>query len=159
MRVSFSSSSRTTFSPPTPYSNGDWQKDEDIPTTNTNEIVVLTSFFEWGFCLPSCEFLRGLLHHYKIELVHLNPNSILQLVIFIHLCECYLTAPNFSFFMYYFILKYQLSVAKRKIISNVGIQTRPHRDFLDLPLNVLKNGTSFVWQYTSYQSAISASPK
>jgi hypothetical protein len=96
--------------------------------------MVLTSFFEWGFCLSSCEFLRGLLHHCKIELVHLNPNSILQLVIFIHTCECYLTAPNFSFFMYYFILKYQVSVAKRKIISNVGIQTCLHRDFLDLPL-------------------------
>jgi hypothetical protein len=52
-------------------------KDEDIPTPNTNEIVVSTSFFQRGFGLPSCDFLRGLLHHYKIELVHLNPNSIL----------------------------------------------------------------------------------
>jgi hypothetical protein len=37
--------------------------DEDIPTPNTNKIVVLTSFFQRGFSLPSCEFLHGLLHH------------------------------------------------------------------------------------------------
>jgi hypothetical protein len=42
-----------------------WQlaKDEDIPTPNTNEIVVLTSLFQRGFVLPTCEFLCGLLHH------------------------------------------------------------------------------------------------
>jgi hypothetical protein len=45
---------------------------EDIPTPNTNEIVVLSFFFQCGFGLPTCEFLYGLLHHYEIELVHLN---------------------------------------------------------------------------------------
>jgi hypothetical protein len=50
---------------------------EDIPTPHTNEIVVLSSFFQCRFGLPTCEFLRGLHHHYQIELVHLNPNSIL----------------------------------------------------------------------------------
>jgi hypothetical protein len=58
-------------------------KDEDIPTPNTNEIMVSTSFFQRGLNLPCCKFLRGLLHHYTIELVHVNPNSILQ--IFVHL--------------------------------------------------------------------------
>jgi hypothetical protein len=54
----------------------------DILTPNTNEIVVFSSFFQRGFGLPACNFLRGLLDHYKIELVHLNPNSILQIAIF-----------------------------------------------------------------------------
>jgi hypothetical protein len=52
-------------------------KDEDIPTPNTNEIMVSTSFFQHIFGLPSCNFLHGLLHHYKIELARLNPNSII----------------------------------------------------------------------------------
>jgi hypothetical protein len=47
--------------------------------------MVLTSFFQHRFGLPTCEFLCGLLHHYKSELVHLNPNSILQITVFIHL--------------------------------------------------------------------------
>jgi hypothetical protein len=52
-------------------------KGEDIPTPNTKEIVVFSSFFQRGFGLPACNFLRNLLQHYQIELVHLNPNSIL----------------------------------------------------------------------------------
>jgi hypothetical protein len=80
---------------------------EDIPTPNTNEIVVLTSFFQRGFGLPYCEFLCSLLHNYKIELVHLNPNPILQIAIFVHLCETYhVVHPNFPLFKHHFFLKY-----------------------------------------------------
>jgi hypothetical protein len=60
---------------------------EDIPAPNTNEIIVLSSFFQHRFGLPSCEFLYGLLHYYQIVLVHLKPNSILQITVFVHLCE------------------------------------------------------------------------
>jgi hypothetical protein len=38
---------------------------EDIPTPTSK------------FGLPTCELLHNLLHHYQIELVYLNPNSIL----------------------------------------------------------------------------------
>ena len=72
---------------------------EDIPTPNTNVIVVLSSFFPCGFGLPTYEFLHDLLHHYQIELVHLNPNSNLQIAIFVHLCEAFLAMPpNFPLF-------------------------------------------------------------
>jgi hypothetical protein len=86
---------------------------EDIRTPNTNEIVALSSFFQRGFVLPTCEFLRSLLHHYEIELVHLNPNSILQITVFVHLCEAFLGVPlNFFLFKSYFLLKYQPSADK-----------------------------------------------
>src|SRR5436190_11009605 len=49
---------------------------EAFPTANTGEIVVFESFFYRGFSVPTSRFFRGLLHFYKIELVHLNPNSI-----------------------------------------------------------------------------------
>ena len=78
-------------------------KDEEIPTPNTNEIVVSKSFFQRGFGLPACDFFCGLLNHFKIELIHLNPNSILQIAVFVHLCEAYLAVlPNFSLFKHYF---------------------------------------------------------
>jgi hypothetical protein len=54
-----------------PYHN------EDLRTPNTNEIMVFSSFFQRGFSLSACDFFRILLDHYQIELVHLNPNSIL----------------------------------------------------------------------------------
>jgi hypothetical protein len=69
---------------------------EDLPTPNTNEIVVFSSFFQRGFGLPACDFFHRLLDHYQIELVHLNSNSILQIAIFVHLCEAFLgIPPNF----------------------------------------------------------------
>jgi hypothetical protein len=37
---------------------------EDIPTPNTKEIVVFSSFFQRGFGLPACDFLHRLLDHY-----------------------------------------------------------------------------------------------
>jgi hypothetical protein len=52
---------------------------EDLPTPNTNETVMFSSFFQCGFGLPAYDFFRRLLDHYQIELVHLNPNSILQI--------------------------------------------------------------------------------
>jgi hypothetical protein len=50
---------------------------EEIPTPNTNEIVVFASFFQRRFELPVCNFLHDLLDHYQIEVIHLHPNSIL----------------------------------------------------------------------------------
>jgi hypothetical protein len=79
-------------------------------TQYQRDYVVFSSFFSHGFGLPSCEFLCGLLYHYQIELVHLNPNPILQIVIFVHLCEAFLAVPpNFPLFKNYFFLEYQPS--------------------------------------------------
>jgi hypothetical protein len=75
--------------------------------------MVFITFFQRRFGLPAYDFLCSLLHHYKIELVHLNLNSILQIAIFVHLCEAYLTVhPSFSLFKHYFIQKYQPSSTK-----------------------------------------------
>jgi hypothetical protein len=69
-------------------------KGEDIPTPNTKEIMVLTSFLHCGFNLTTYEFLRDLRHHYQIELVHLNPNSIIQIAHFVHLCKSFSLYPQ-----------------------------------------------------------------
>jgi hypothetical protein len=108
---------------------------EDIPTPNTNKIVVFAPFFQHGFRLQACDFLRDVLDHYQIDLVHLNPNSILHIAIFVHLYEGHLGIRlNFPLFKNYFILRHQPSAANRKIIGGVGLQTRPHAGFLELPL-------------------------
>jgi hypothetical protein len=121
---------------------------KDIPTPNTTEIVVFSSFFQHEFGLPSYDFLRGLLDHYQIELVHLNPNSILQIVVFVHLCEAFLgISPNFLLFKNYFFLKYQPSAANRKVIGGVGLQTLPCAGFLDLPLKTSLQGWHRTWFY------------
>jgi hypothetical protein len=58
--------------------------------------------------LPACDFLRGLLDHYNIQLVHLNPNPnpILEIIVFVHLCEAFLGIPPiFHLFKNYFFLE------------------------------------------------------
>jgi hypothetical protein len=121
---------------------------KDLPTPNTNEFVVFSSFFQCGFGLSACDFFRGLLDHYQIELVHLNPNSILQIIVFVHLCEAFLgIPPNFCLFRNYFFLKYQPSATNRKVIDGAGLQTRPRAAFLELPMKTSLWGWHKTWFY------------
>src|SRR6266540_1093279 len=79
---------------------------ESFPTTNTDEIVVFEHLFYQGFALLTNDFFCGLLHWYRKELVNLNPNSILHISTFIHLCEVFLgVRPHFNLFRYLFALK------------------------------------------------------
>jgi hypothetical protein len=49
-----------------------------------------------GLLFPSPLF-RGLLDFYELNLTLLNPNSILQVAIFVHLCEAFLgILPHFG---------------------------------------------------------------
>jgi hypothetical protein len=110
--------------------------------------VVSSSFFQHEFGLPTCEFLYGLLHHYQIELVHLNSNSILQIVVFVHLCEAFLgVPPNFPMFKSYLLLKYQPNTNTREVLGSVGLQIRPHNDFLDLPMKMSLKRWHKSWFY------------
>jgi hypothetical protein len=109
-----------------------------MPTPNTIEIMLSKAFFQHGFGPPCCDFFQCLLHHYKIELVHLNPISILQIAVFVYICEVYLViSPNFALFKYYFFLKYQPNTAKHQIIGGVGIQAYANQDFLALPSKLI----------------------
>jgi hypothetical protein len=66
-------------------------------------VISFAHFHEWGFGMPASNFFRGLLHYYGIELQNLNPNSILQIMVFGTLCEGYLgIKPNFALWKYYF---------------------------------------------------------
>ena len=70
---------------------------KEFPTEDRTETVVFRSFYEKGFALPAGAFFRRFLFFYGLEVTHLNPNSIAQIAIFIHLCEAFLgTAPHFN---------------------------------------------------------------
>jgi hypothetical protein len=79
---------------------------EEFPTEDVKEQVVFASFFERGFNLPAGDFFRGLLFYYKLELVHLVPNSITVVSTFIHFCEAYLgMSPHFFLWRHLFCVK------------------------------------------------------
>lgn len=77
---------------------------EQFPNPHDGELVIFEDFYRRGFGLPAHPFGRKLLMYYGIALVHLNPNSILHLAIFIN--EAYLgIEPHFNIFRYFFHLK------------------------------------------------------
>jgi hypothetical protein len=79
---------------------------EEFPTEDVKEHVIFASFFERGFNLPAGDFFRGLLFNYKLELVHLVPNSITVVSTFIHFCEAYLgILPHFFLWRNLFCVK------------------------------------------------------
>ena len=49
---------------------------EDLPSPPDGYVVSFAHFHERGLTTPTHKFLWGLLHNYKIELQHLNPNRI-----------------------------------------------------------------------------------
>ena len=49
---------------------------ERAPAPPDGYIFSFAHFHERGFAMPSYNFFCGLLHHFKIELQHLNPNGI-----------------------------------------------------------------------------------
>jgi hypothetical protein len=72
-----------------------------VLTEDTHESVVYVPFLIRRLGLPISPFFRGLLDFYEFNLTHLNPNSILQISIFIHLCEAFLgILPHFGLWKY-----------------------------------------------------------
>ena len=79
--------------------------EEDLPSPPDDYIVLFAHFHERGFMTPTHRFLRGLLHYYKIELYHLNPNGIQHMAVFITLCEGFLGInPHFDLWRYFFTI-------------------------------------------------------
>ena len=84
-----------------------WQPAEahGRPFERTSEIVLFKAFVERGLALPACDFLRGLLFFWGIQLHHLTPDSILHIAIFVQLCEEFLGIyPHFDLFKSLFSL-------------------------------------------------------
>jgi hypothetical protein len=68
--------------------------------------VLFTDFHERGFVILTSDFFRGFLHEYGIELQHLPPNVVLQLVGFIIIYEAFLgIEPNKDLFWWVFEVK------------------------------------------------------
>ena len=98
---------------------------QPFPSKNTGETTVYASFFERGLGLPTSKFFRELLHFYNIELVHLNPNGITQISLFVHMCEAFLGIdPNLQLFRYFFRLKAFPDFGNPNVCGGAGFQLR-----------------------------------
>src|SRR6266540_4023591 len=123
-----------------------------FPTADTEKIVAFTSFFYQGFSLPSSYFFRGLLHFYGIELVNLNPNSILQISAFIHLCEAFLgVRPHFTLFRHLFALKATQKGGQTSVVGGASLQLHSGKSaqYIGLPIKISLKGWHSKWFYIS----------
>lgn len=92
---------------------------------NPDEIPVFASFLERGLGLPTSDLFRGLLDYYKLELVHLNPNGIFHIALFMHLCEAFLgIRPHFQLFRKIFQIKPQAQKEHTIVVGGAGIEMR-----------------------------------
>jgi hypothetical protein len=125
---------------------------EEFPSEDVKEPDVFASFFERGFHLPTGDFFRGLLYYYRLELVHLVPNSITVVSTFIHFCEVYLgIPPHFALWRHFFRVK---STSKRlgpvgAVMFNLRSGLKEGWIDTDLPNNTA--GRRSEWFYISNQ--------
>jgi hypothetical protein len=120
---------------------------EAFATDRTNETIIFLVHIERRFDVPAGDFLRGLLHFYRIELVHLAPNSITIISTFIHLCEAYLgIVPHFHLWRHFFELK---KTGKGVVVGSVSFMLRRNMksEYIDLALPDNTTGWKQGWFY------------
>jgi hypothetical protein len=91
------------------------------PSPPPGYIVSFVSFHERGFGVPASRFMWAILHHYRVELHNLSPNSISQAAIFVAVCEGYLgIAPHWDLWTHLFFAELFASpTGERKVRAAV----------------------------------------
>jgi hypothetical protein len=119
-----------------------------VPTEDTHESVVYVPFLLRRLALPISPFFRGLLDFYHLNLTHLNPNSILQISIFVHLCEAFLgVLPHFGLWKYLYHCRPGMAGGQHQLVGGVSLEMRRGRktDYLDIPLKDSIKGWRLEW--------------
>jgi hypothetical protein len=119
-----------------------------VPTEDTHEFVVYVPFLLRSLALPISPFFRGLLDFYRLNLTHLNPNSILQISIFVHLCEAFLgVLPHFGLWKYLYHCCPGMAGGQHQLVGGASLEMRRGRktDYLDIPLKDSIKGWRLEW--------------
>jgi hypothetical protein len=119
-----------------------------VPTEDTHESVIYVPFLIRGLALPVSPFFCGLLDFYNLNLTHLNPNSILQISIFVHLCEAYLRIlPHFGLWKYLYHCRPGMAGGQHQLVGGASLEMRRGRKtkYLDIPLKDSIKGWCLEW--------------
>jgi hypothetical protein len=119
-----------------------------VPTEDTHESVIYIPFLIRGLALPISPFFHGLLDFYHLNLTHLNPNSILQVSIFVHLCEAYLgILPHFGLWKYLYHCRPGMVGGQHQLMGGASLEMRRGRktEYLDIPLKHSIKGWRLEW--------------
>jgi hypothetical protein len=101
-----------------------------------------------GLALLASLFFRGLLDFYDPNLTHLNLNSILQIAIFVHLCESFLEIlPHFGLWKYLYHYRPRMDGRQHQLVGGASLELRRGRkiEYLDIPLKDSIKGWRLEW--------------
>jgi hypothetical protein len=119
-----------------------------VPIEDTHESVVYVPFLIRGLALPISPFFCGLLDFYELNLTHLNPNSILQVAIFVHLCEAFLgILPRFGLWKYLYHYRTGMAGGKHQLVGGASLELcwGMKVEYLDIPLKDSIKGWRLEW--------------
>jgi hypothetical protein len=78
--------------------------EESVSCPPKGYVVSFVAFHELGFSVPAGRFIRAVLYEFGLQLQHLNPNNIQQMVAFKAMCEGYLgISAHWHLFKYFFM--------------------------------------------------------
>jgi hypothetical protein len=63
--------------------------DPDPMEKKPDEVLMFARFVERRLSVPTSDFFKGLLRHYDIKYLNLNPNGIFHVSVFVHFCEAF----------------------------------------------------------------------
>jgi hypothetical protein len=119
-----------------------------VPTEDTHESIIYIPFLICGLALPISPFFHGLLDFYHLNLTHMNPNSILQVSVFVHLCEAYLVVlPHFGLWKYLYHCRPGMAGWQHQLVGGASLEMRRGRktEYLDIPLKDNIKGWHLEW--------------
>ena len=89
-----------------------------IPTPGPHERVVFFAHFVHGLGFPLHPFVRGLMFYYRLDFHDLAPNSILNILAFIVVCEAFLRIrPHFGLWLKICNVKPEWSASMRSVVA------------------------------------------
>jgi hypothetical protein len=86
-------------------------------------VVSFIRHHERGFAAPARRFMRGLCHHYGVELHNFAPNAISQVATFVSICEGFLGVPvNWDLWVHLFRAElHTLATAETRVCRAVCV--------------------------------------
>jgi hypothetical protein len=119
-----------------------------VPIEDTHESVIYVPILLCGLALPISPIFRGLLDFYRLNLTHLNPNSSLQISIYVHLCEAFLgVLPHFGLWEYLYHCRPRMAGGQHQLVGGASLEMRRGRktDYLEIPLKDSIKGWRLEW--------------
>jgi hypothetical protein len=119
-----------------------------VPIEDIHEVVIFVPFLIRGLALPASPFFRSLLDFYSLHLTHLNPNYVLQIVVFVHLCESFLgILPHFGLWKYLYLCRPGMAGGHHQLVGDASLELRRGRkiEYLDIPLKGNIKGWRLEW--------------